>query len=180
MSVRFVVRCIAVAALLLSAQGASAQVTKSPSEVLSAYPNGGTVMADQVQALLNADRTNLAAIIAFAKTATEDQRKAIAQGLAQVAKSYAASDPAFTTQIAQSVANAGLPEFAKAYAEAAGDTGTASVGGGGGGGGPTAAGPPNGGQNGGALFPGSTSVVTQSLLTGGGSLGGIGSVSPTN
>jgi hypothetical protein len=139
-------------------------------------------MTAEVQALMNADRTNLSAIIAFAKAATEDQRKAIAQGLAQVAKANAANDPSFVTQIQQQVAAAGLPEFAKAYADAAGDTGTASTGGGGGGGGgPTAVGPPGGGSNTGTIFPGSTFAATQaSGLTTTGSIGTIGNnpVSP--
>jgi hypothetical protein len=177
MAVRFVVRCIVIAALLLSAQVASAQqAPQTPAQVLSQSPNGGPAMVTQVQNLLNADKANLAAIIAFAKTATEDQRKAIAQGLAQVAKSYAASDPAFATQIQQQVAASGLPEFAKAYAEAAGDTGTASAGGGGGGGGggPTAVGPPTGGSNNGANVTGSTFAANQTGLTTGGSLGGGG------
>src|SRR5215472_17481276 len=103
MTVRFVVRCLAVTALLLSAQVASAQGPQTPAQVLSAFPNGGAAMSAQVEALLNADKGNLAAIIAFAKIATEDQRKAIAQGLAAVAKAYAANDPGFTTQIQQQV-----------------------------------------------------------------------------
>ena len=53
---------------------------------------------------------NLAAIIASAKAATEDQRKAIALALAN----DAANDPGFVTQIQQAVANAGLPELSKA------------------------------------------------------------------
>jgi hypothetical protein len=177
MLVRFVVRCLAVAALLVSAQVAIAQQgPQTPSQALSQFPNGGPAMVSQVQSLLNADKANLAAIIAFAKTATEDQRKAIAQGLAQVAKSYAANDPAFATQIQQQVAASGLPEFAKAYAEAAGDTGTASTGGGGGGGGgggPTATGAPTGGPNTGSTL-GTSSAVTSStgLLTGGSISGG--------
>jgi hypothetical protein len=182
MSFRFVIRCVTMIVLLLAAQGVNAQQgQQTPAQTLGTFPNGGPAMIAQVQALMNADRTNLAAIIAFAKTATEDQRKAIAQGLAAVAKSYASSDPGFTTQIAQQVAAAGLPEFAKAYAEAAGDTGTASTGGGGGGGGgPTAAGPPNGGSNTGTIFPGSTFVANNSsLLTpGGGGTIGNNPVSP--
>src|SRR5690349_10002807 len=120
MTRQFVFRCLAVLLLLSSAQIAHAQqATQTPSQVLSQFPNGGPPMVTQVQSLMNVDKGNLAAIIAFAKTATEDQRKAIAQGLANVAKAYAASDPAFTTQIQQSVAAAGLPDFAKAYADAA-------------------------------------------------------------
>ena len=179
MIVRVVVRFLAIAALLLSVQAASAQTGPSPSEILGQpqFANGGQGLANAVQSLLSNDKTALAAIIAFAKTADEDQRKAIAQGLAQVAKASAAGgDPAFGNQIQQAVANSGLPEFAKAYAEAAGDTGTASTGGGGGGGGggPTAAGPPSGGPNTGNGGPGSTSTATQAFGLTGGSPGGGG------
>ena len=130
---RFVFGSFAGVFLLLSAQVVPAQqgpAAQTPAQVLSQYPDGGVAMETQVQTLMNADRASLAAIIAFARTATEDQRKAIARGLANVAKAYAASDPGFATQIQRSVAAAGLPEFAKAYAEAAGDTGTAAAGGG--------------------------------------------------
>ena len=178
---RFVFGSFAGVFLLLSAQVVPAQqgpAAQTPAQVLSQYPDGGVAMETQVQTLMNADRASLAAIIAFARTATEDQRKAIARGLANVAKAYAASDPSFATQIQRSVAGAGLPEFAKAYAEAAGDTGTAAAGGGGGGGGggPTAIGPPQGGPNSGTITDGSNFAPTLSsgLLSPGG-LGGVGS-----
>ncbi len=121
----------------------------NPGQLLNQFPNGGPGLAKQVSDLMGSDKSTLATLIAFAKTANEDQRKAIAQGLAQAAKAYAAGDPAFANQIQQSVANSGLPEFAKAYADAAGDTGTAATGGGGagGGGGPNVAGAPTGGAN---------------------------------
>jgi hypothetical protein len=178
MMVRFVVRCLAIAALLMSAQVANAQLApQTPGQVLSQFPGGGPPMESQVQSLLNADKANLAAIITFAKTATEDQRKAIARALAQIAKSYAANDPAFATQIQQQVAASGLPEFAKAYAEAAGDTGTASTGGGGGGGGggPTGGGAPTGGPNAGTAVGNNTAVTTSTGLISGGSPSGGGS-----
>ena len=178
MVVRLVVRFLAITALLLSAQAASAQTGPTPSEILGQpqFVNGGQGLANAVQSLLTNDKTTLAAIIAFAKTADEDQRKAIAQGLAQVAKASAAGgDPAFGNTIQQAVVNSGLPEFAKAYAEAAGDTGTASTGGGGGGGGgPTAVGPPTGGPNTGNGPPGSTFTPTQAFGLTGGGLGGGG------
>ena len=178
MSFRFVAKCLVVIGLLLSGQFANAQAPQTASQQMSQFPNGGPDLASLVQSLMNADRTNLAAIIAFAKTATEDQRKAIAQGLAEVAKAYAASDPGYVNQIQQEVAGAGLPEFAKAYAEAAGDTGTASTGGGGGGGGPTAGGPPTGGSNGGEGPVGTTATGTQTFsLTGVGGLGGVSPIS---
>lgn len=183
MIARSFVRCLAVAAVVLSAQAANAQTTpgQSPPSVAqtlsqSQFVNGGLVMANEVQALL-ADKTTLAAIIAFARTANEDQRKAIGQGLAQTAKaSVSGGDPGYANQIQQAVAGSGLPELAKAYAEAAGDTATASIGGGGGGGGggPTAGGPPTGGTNNGNAPGGSTSTRTQAFGLTGSGLGGGG------
>lgn len=183
MIARFFVRCLAVVVLLFSAQAANAQTTPGQSTPTvaqtlgqSQFVNGGAAMANEVQSLL-ADKTNLAAIIAFARTANEDQRQAIAQGLAQTAKASATGgDPGYANQIQQAVAGSGLPELAKAYAEAAGDTGTASIGGGGGGGGggPTAGGPPTGGPNSGNAPGGSTSTRTQAFGLTGGGLGGGG------
>lgn len=176
MTVR-IVRGIAIAALLLSTQAAIAQTGstgQSPSQVLSQYNDGGRAMQDAVQSLMNADKANLAAIIAFAKTANEDQRKAIGAALANVAKAYASGgDPGSANSIQQSVVTAGLPELAKAYADAGGDTGTASTGGGGGGGGATQVGPPTGGPNTGTNVVGSNFAATQaSSLTGNNSGGG--------
>ena len=165
---RSVVLCSVSAIFMLSPQLAYAQIPgqsaalppaaiaaflANPGQVMNQFPNGGPDLVKQVADLMDSDKATLATLIAFAKTANEDQRKAIAQGLAEAAKAYAsAADPAFANQIQQSVANSGLPEFSKAYADAAGDTGTASTGGGGGGGGggPTGTGAPGGGQNSGS------------------------------
>jgi hypothetical protein len=185
MTVRFLVRCLAGAAFVLSAQVAIAQqgTTLSPSELsafqanpgqlLTQFPNGGPGLVDQVTELVSADRSTVATIIGLAKNANEDQRKAIAQALAQVAKAAASSDPAFANQIQQAVVSSGLPELAKAYADAAGDTGTASTGGGGGGGGPTALGPPIGGANTGSINTGNTFATTQAFGLTGSTLGGV-------
>jgi hypothetical protein len=177
MTVRFIVRCFAIVALLLSAQVASAQQTQQPpGQVLSQFVNGGAGMQSAVQNLMTADNANLAAIIAFAKTANEDQRKAIGTALANWAKAIAAGgNPAEANVVQQAVVNSGLPELAKAYADAGGDTGTASTGGGGGGGGggPTQGGIPTGGANTGNGPNGSTFATNQGFsLTGGGSGGG--------
>jgi hypothetical protein len=152
MAVGFFVRCLAIAAVLLSVNAASAQQGPTASEVLGqAQFVNGQGMANAVESLMNdKSATTLAAIINFAKTANEDQRKAIGQGLAAVAKAAAAAgNPQFVNTIQQAVVISGLPELQKAYADAGGDTGTASTGGGGGGGGggPTAVGPPTGGSN---------------------------------
>jgi hypothetical protein len=177
MIARSLLRSFAVAGLLLSAQAASAQGPTNVGQDLgqSQFANGGQAMANEVQTLLG-DKANLAAILAFARTANEDQRKAIALGLFQTAK---AADPGWATQIQNAVAL--IPELAKAYADASGDTGTASTGGGGGGGGggPTAGGPPTGGPNGGNGPNGSTFTTTQNsgIISSGLGGGGFSSVS---
>jgi hypothetical protein len=196
MMFRSVVRCSFGAIFLLSAQLANAQIAgqgaalspatiaaflANPGQLLNDFRNGGVGLTKQVVDLVDSDKATLATLIAIAKTANEDQRKAIAGALAQVAKAYASSgDPAFANQIQQAVANSGLPEFAKAYAEAAGDTGTASTGGGGGGGGgPNIAGAPTGGQNGGTTgTSGGTNTQTSGLLSSG--TGGGGGFSSTS
>jgi hypothetical protein len=176
--VRFFVRFLIGAAFLLSAQFAMAQVAGqggvNPGQALGQFRDGGPEMVKQVRDLVAADKAAVAAIIAFARTANEDQRKAIAEGLAQTAKANAQADPAFANQIQQAVAASGLPELAKAYAEAAGDTGTASTGGGGGGGGPIN-GAPTGGPNNGIFNPANSFAAntTPNLLTGG-TVGGGG------
>jgi hypothetical protein len=194
--VRFIVRCFVGAVFVLSAQFANAQLPgggslpasevaafqANPNQVLNQFRDGGPLMVKQIRELLGSDKTTLGTIIGLARTANEDQRKAIAEGLAQIAKAYAANgDPGFANQIQQAVASSGIPELPKAYALAAGDTGTASTGGGGGGGGPSGAGAPQGGSNFGNFNGGSTFATngTPNLLTGGGlGGGGFSQVSP--
>lgn len=188
MLIRFFVRFSFGAVLLLSGQSAYAQIAgqtpalqppaiaafqANPGQMLSQFPDGGPDLTKRVQDLVGSDKATLAAIIALAKNANNDQRKAIADGLAQVAKTYASSgDPASANQIQQAVVTSRLPEFAKAYAEAAGDTGTAAAGGGGGGsGGGPVAGPPTGGQN-----AGNTASGNSSSATSGAGLSAIGSI----
>jgi hypothetical protein len=177
MTVRFIVKCFAITAILLSAQVASAQ-QQTPAQVLGQgqLADGGKSMEDAVQSLMNADKANLAAIIAFAKTGNEDQRKAIGKALANVAKAYAAGgDPGSANSLQQAVVSAGLPEMAKAYADAGGDTATASTGGGGGGGGgATQVGPPTGGSNTGITGGGNNFAANQASGLTGSSVGGGG------
>lgn len=191
MMLRSVVRFSFGAIFMLSAQLANAQISgqaaplspdaiktflATPSQLLNQFPNGGPGLVKQVGDLVDSDKATLATLIAIARTANEDQRKAIANALAQVAKAYASSgDPAFANQIQQAVASSGLPEFAKAYADAAGDTGTASTGGGGGGGGggPNIAGAPTGGQNSGTTAA-TGGTLTTGLLLGSSGVGGGG------
>ena len=128
MTVRFIVRCFAIAALLLSSASCKRPEQTRPvrarARCSANIATAVSAMEDAVQNLMNADKANLAAIIAFAKTANEDQRKAIGKALANVAKAYAAGgDPGSANSIQQAVVTAGLPELAKAYADAGGDTG---------------------------------------------------------
>jgi hypothetical protein len=198
MMVRFLACGLVGGFLMLSPQLANAQVPgngatlppatvsafqANPGQLLGQFRDGGPDLTKQVIDLVGSDKATLATIIALAKTANEDQRRAIANGLAQVAKAYAQGDPGFANQIQVSVANSGLPEFAKAYAEAAGDTGTASTGGGGGGGGggPSGTGAPQGGPNTGPFNGGNNFAANgfSNLLNGGGLSGGsFSQVSP--
>src|ERR1700722_19291615 len=123
MMIRFAVRCLIGGFLILSPHFANAQIPGqfatlsasdisaflgNPSQLLSQFPDGGPGLVKQVRDLVSTDKTTLAAIIALAKPANEDQRKAIAEALAQVARAYAANEPGFANQIQQAVANSGL------------------------------------------------------------------------
>jgi hypothetical protein len=195
MSGRLVVKGIIGAALLLSVHGASAQVAgggtkvtasvvsefqSNPGQLLTSFPGAGPGLVKQVRDLLSTDKATLPSIIGLLKLASPEQQIAIADALAQVAKAYSKSDPAFANQIQQAVANAGIPEVSKAYAEAAGDTGTASTGGGGGGGagGGQVGAPPTGGPNTGT-FANTVGVNTVPNSITGGSLGSSSNITST-
>lgn len=196
MTMRLAAKLLVGAALTFSVQMANAQVSgqtpnatpaqisafqANPGQLLSQFPDGGPGLTNQIADLASSDKNTVASIISLARSANEDQRKAIAQGLATAAKSYAsANDPASANKIQQDVVASGLPELQKAYAEAAGDTGTAAAGGGGGGGGggPTASGAPSGGQNSGNGPNGNTFAANGFSLTRGSGIGGITPVSP--
>ena len=180
---RLVVKGIIGAAVLLSVQSANAQLggqgpkvpastiaafMNNPGQLLGQFPGAGPELVKQVRDLLTTDKATLPAIIGLLKLASPDQQIAIADALAQVAKAYSKSDPAFANQIQQAVANAGLPEVSKAYAEAAGDTGTAATGGGGvGAGGGQVGAPPTGGQNNGVFTSSNPVTTTPNTITGG-------------
>jgi hypothetical protein len=171
-------------ALMMPAGFANAQATpQGPSQPNLAQSTGE--LTRNVRDELTTDKTSLDSLIRLLKAGNPDQQTAIAEGLAQAAKAYAANnDPAFANQIQLAVAATGLTEVIKAYASIAGDTGTASIGGGGGGGGggPSGTGAPSGGSNSGVAPVGNTFAANgaTNFLTGG-SLGGanFSSFTPT-
>lgn len=183
MSGRLIVKGIIGAALLFSVHGANAQIAgggakvpaatvaafqNNPGQLLTQSPGAGPGLVKQVRDLLSTDKATLPSIIGLLKLASPEQQIAIADALAQVAKAYSKSDPAFANQIQQAVANAGIPEVSKAYAEAAGDTGTASTGGGGGGAGGGQVGQtPTGGQNNGTFTNTNPVNTVPNTITGG-------------
>lgn len=179
MIIRFVA-CFLLGLILMMPTGyAKAQATsQGPSQANLAQSNGE--LTRNVRDELLTDKTSLASLITLLKAGNPDQQTAIAQGLAQAAKAYAANnDPAFANQIQLEVAATGLIEVIKAYASIAGDTGTASTGGGGGGGGGGPInGPPSGGSNAGLLPTGNSFVANgaTNFLTG----ATLGAATPTS
>jgi hypothetical protein len=191
---RFIAKGIVGAALLFSIHGASAQIAgqgpkvpaaaiaafqSNPGQLLTQFPGAGPGLVKQIHDLVTTDKATLPSIIGLLALASPDQQIAIADALAQVAKAYSKTDPGFANQIQQAVANAGIPEVSKAYAEAAGDTGTAATGGGGGGAGGGQVGSiPGGGQNGG-IFTNATPVNTIPTTITGGPLGSTSTFNTT-
>jgi hypothetical protein len=169
MIIRFVA-CFLLGLMLMMPTGyANAQATpQGPSQPNLDQSTGE--LTRNVRDELTTDKTSLGSLIRLLKAANPDQQTAIAEGLAQAAKAYAANnDPAFANQIQLEVAATGLTEVIKAYASIAGDTGTASAGGGGGGGGGGPInGPPSGGSNAGLLPTGNSFVANTAtnFLTG--------------
>jgi hypothetical protein len=188
MIIRFMGCLLLGIALMMPAGFANAQATaQGPSQPNLAQSTGE--LTRNVRDVLTSDKTSLGTLIQLLKAGNPDQQTAIAQGLAQAAKAYAANnDPAFANQIQLAVAATGLTEVIKAYASIAGDSATASTGGGGGGGGGGPInGPPSGGPNSGVAPGGNTFAANgaTNFLTGS-TLGGASfsantptSVSPT-
>lgn len=149
MPIRASVFLAVILALMLPAGFAHAQATQQGPTPPALTQSTGELTRNARDELVS-DKKSLNPIITLLKAGDPDQQTAIAQGLAQAAKAYAANnDPAFANDIQQAVAATGLVEVIKAYASIAGDTATASTGGGGGGGGggPSGTGAPAGGAN---------------------------------
>jgi hypothetical protein len=173
--------CCGGAQPVLSAE-AVAGFKSSPQLLLTQNPVGGGAMIARIRDLLLADSTSLSAILGLLPSANNDQKSAIAAGLAQAARLWVRGDPAVAQQIQQGVAETKDPPFILAYTTAAGDqaigaTGAGAAGSSGGPGGQTAGlgggSPGSGGAEGiggGGVNTGGftmTGGTTSSALTGG-------------
>jgi len=194
---RFLVRSALGLFLAMSPQFAVAQVAggtqlpaattsafiANPSQLLTQFPGGGEALRTMARDYMTSDKGALTPLIGLLANANQDQRLAIAQGLADAAKLYAPTDLPEATEIQQAVAKTGLTEVIKAYASIAGDTGTGATGGGGGGGGgggPTTFSANTTPTTGTTNTTGQSGTNTTGLTQGGGSSSSIGgSVSPT-
>jgi hypothetical protein len=130
-------------------------------------------LTNDVAALLTADHGLLNSIIGLLASATPARKRAIIDGLAQVANNAKAVDPPFALAIQQAVAATRDQVLIGWFDAAAGQQGTASTGGGGGGGsgggGPTgsASGQGGGGSTGGGQNSQGAGNSFGNLLSGG-------------
>jgi hypothetical protein len=139
-------------------------------QLLQQYPNAGTPLSNAVQALVLADPSEFKTVLGLITNATEQQKTAIGEGLAQATKIEVLTNQALATDWQTQLAAITDPTFKLATTNAFGDVQLGSVGGGSVGapgsglGGPGSA--PGGTTGGGA--PGaiqSTPVFTQSFST---------------
>jgi hypothetical protein len=153
----------------------------NPGQLLTQFLGGGDGLRTLARDYMSSDKGALAPLVGLLANANQDQRIAIAQGLADAAKLYAPTDLPEATEIQQAVAKTGLTEVIKAYASIAGDVGTGSTtagAGGGGGGGPTTF-STNTTPNTGTTSGTNNGTNTAGLTTGSGSASGTSaSVSP--
>ena len=193
---RFLVQSALGLFLAMSPQFAVAQITggtplpaatmstfiANPGQLLTSFPGGGDALRTLARNYMTSDKGALAPLIGLLANANQDQRLAIAQGLADAAKLYAPTDLPEATEIQQAVAKTSLTEVIKAYASIAGDTATGSTGGGGGGaggGGPTTVTTNTTPTIGTTPTTGQSGTNTAGLTSGGGTSSSIGtSVSP--
>jgi hypothetical protein len=107
-------------ACLLSPAKLSDSVVKAflekPSELLSAYPNGGPVMSRQIRRLAGSDLATIPQLIELAKRADLVQVVAIGVGLAEAAAICKLTDARLAEEIADQVSKAGIPALTSAFA----------------------------------------------------------------
>jgi hypothetical protein len=102
----------------------------NPEQLLQQNPNGGVPLSDAVQGLALADTSTFKALIDLTTKATDQQKAAIATGLAQATKIEVLTNQALATDWQQQIAAITDPSFKIAATNAFGDVQLGSVGGG--------------------------------------------------
>jgi hypothetical protein len=120
--------CCGGAAPALTEQ-AVADFKAHPERLLTQNPVGGGALISRVRDLLLADSTSLSAVLGLLPSANNDQKSAIATGLAQAARLWVRGDPSIVQQIQEAVAGTKDSSFILAYTVAAGNPPTGPVGG---------------------------------------------------
>jgi hypothetical protein len=151
----------------------------NPAGLLSRYPFGSGGLAGEIRNLVASDTTLLQFVIGLVAKATDQQKSAIAAGLAQAARACVNNNTNNALLIQQAVAALGDQGFQTAFTAASGQTqtaavGAAGVGGGSGAGASAGGGTPGTGSGGGGTGSLDRSVSTQgSGLAFGGGAGGL-------
>ncbi len=134
----------------------------NPGQLLQQNPNGGSLLANTVQQLVLLDPSTFKAIIDLLAIANDQQKIAIAQGLAQAAKIEVLTDQKLAQEWQSQIAAIDDPTFKTAALNAFGDVQLGAVGGAPGGNAGAGLGGPGGGPGGGGggAEPGNNPVRT--------------------
>ncbi len=105
-----------------------ASFKSNPEQLLTTFPNGGAELTGRVREFALNDPTALDPIVALIAKANAEQKRAIASGLAQAARTLVRTNRDYSEAIQRAVADTKDLEAFTAYAAAAGDVGTAATG----------------------------------------------------
>lgn len=106
---------------------ALAAFKEDPATLLTRFPLGSGGLIGEIRNLLVSDASTLPLVMALLSNANAQQKRAIAAGLAQAARSCATPDATFALAIQQAVAGVADSEFQAAFAASSGDTQTTAV-----------------------------------------------------
>jgi hypothetical protein len=112
----------------------------NPGQLLARNPNGGQLLANEVQQLALTDPSTFRVLLALLANANDLQKRALGEGLAQATKIEVLSDQALAEGWQDQIAASNDPTFETAATNAFGDVQLGAVGGGplgGNGGGPS-------------------------------------------
>lgn len=101
---------------------------QDPADLLKQNPAGGGNMVAAIRDIAVADRTVLQTIMNLLANANKEQKAAIGSGLAQAARIVVRTNPAYATEIQESIARTKDQDVVLAYAATAGDQPIGAVG----------------------------------------------------